>query len=126
MFIGIGPTADVERYLAGAEHVEMMAYTTGPLEVSFDHLPGTQVPTDPPALTFWVASSSGVGPLDLRWDKSQGAFSAVAMNLDGSPGVGVTADVGLRFGFLLPLGAGLLAGGVAVGVVATRRPVRST
>lgn len=121
MFIGIGPTADVERYLAGAEHVEMVAYTTGPLEVSFDHLSGTQVPTDPTAQTFWVASSSGVGPLDLRWDKSQGAFSAVAMNLDGSPGVGVTADVGLRFGFLLPLGVGLLAGGAVVGVVALRR-----
>ena len=118
MFIGIGPTADVERYLAGAEHVEMVAYTTRPLEVSFDHRSGAQVPTDPTAQTFWVASSSGVGPLDLRWDKSEGAFSAVAMNVDGSPGVGITADVGLRFGFLLPLGVGMLAGGAVAGVAA--------
>jgi hypothetical protein len=42
----------------------------------------------------------------------RGAWSAVVMNADGSPGVEVRADVGLRFGFLLPLGIALLASGL--------------
>jgi hypothetical protein len=34
------------------------------------------------------------------------------MNADGTPGVDVRADIGLRFGFLLPLGVTLLAAGL--------------
>jgi hypothetical protein len=61
---------------------------------------------------FWAATSTGAGDRVLTWDKTHGAWSLVVMREDGSPHLDVRASIGLRFGFLMPLGIGLLAGGV--------------
>ncbi|TQM45951.1 hypothetical protein [Pseudonocardia cypriaca] len=125
VFVGIGPKADVDAYLRGTAHDRMASFDLEPFAVRFDRVPGGPAPA-PAAQPFWVATASGPGTQTLLWDKTRGAWSAVVMNADGSPGVDVRADVGLRFGFLLPLGVALLAAAalVAAGPSVLRR-VRS-
>lgn len=56
-------------------------------------------------------------------------WSAVAMRLDGRPGVGIHASIGLRFGFLAPAAAGALTSGTLLlgyAVIAHRRRARET
>jgi hypothetical protein len=113
VFVGVGPKADVDAYLRGIAHDRMAGFDLEPFTVRFDRLPGGAAPA-PATQPFWVATASGAGTRTLLWDKTRGAWSAVVMNVDGSPGVDVRADVGLRFGFLLPLGIALLAAGVLV------------
>jgi hypothetical protein len=111
VFVGIGPKAEVETYLRGVAHDRMVSFELDPLAVRFDRVPGGPGPV-PAGQPFWVATASGRGTQTLLWDKERGAWSAVVMNADGSPGVDVRADVGLRFGFLLPLGVVLLGAGL--------------
>jgi hypothetical protein len=111
LFVGIGPKAEVEAYLRGVAHDRMASFDLDPFAVRFDRVPGGPGPV-PAAQPFWVATASGPGTQALHWSKERGAWSAVVMNADGSPGVEVGADVGLRFGFLLPLGLALLAAGL--------------
>jgi hypothetical protein len=89
----------------------MASFDLDPFAVRFDRVPGGPGPV-PAAQPFWVATASGPGTQALHWSKERGAWSAVVMNADGSPGVEVGADVGLRFGFLLPIGLALLAAGL--------------
>jgi len=107
VFVGIGPKAEVDAYLRGVAHDRMASFDLEPFAVRFDRVPGGPAPS-PAAQPFWVATASGPGPQTLLWDKTRGAWSAVVMNTDGTPGVDVRADVGLRFGFLLPVGVILL------------------
>lgn len=109
IFLGIGPTSEVEKYLRGTSYDQMASYSTGPLRVAYARSAGSGRPTPPTAQSFWVAAASGTGAQSLQWNKAGGAWTAVAMNADGSPGIAVSADIGLRFGFLLPLGLGLIA-----------------
>jgi hypothetical protein len=111
LFVGIGPKAEVEAYLRGVAHDRMASFELDPFAVRFDRVPGGPAPA-PAAQPFWVATATGSGTQTLLWSKERGAWSAVVMNADGSPGVEVRADVGLRFGFLLPLGVALLAAGM--------------
>jgi hypothetical protein len=111
VFVGIGPKGEVEAYLRGVAHDRMTSFKLDPFVARFDRVPGRAAPP-PAAQPFWVATASGPGTQTLLWDKTRGAWSAVVMNADGRPGVDVRSDVGLRFGFLLPLGSALLAAGV--------------
>jgi len=121
VFLGIGRTADVDAYLRGVAHDRMVGFALSPFSVRFDSTPGSAA-LAPGAQTFWVARATGLGMRSLLWDKEPGAWSAVAMNADGSPGVAVRADVGLRFAFLLPAGAALLtAGALLLSRVRSRR-----
>lgn len=123
VFVGIARRADVERYLRGTAYDEMETFTTDPLRVTWTRRPGAATAPPPGRQPIWAATSrvTGPGTAELQWDKSLGEWMAVAMNADGSPGVQLEANVGLRFGFLLPVGLGLLALALAgaAGLVAT-------
>ena len=131
VFVGIGPKADVQAYLAGAAHDRMVRFRLDPFEVRYARTAGAVAPP-PGGQDFWVATASGAGTQELLWDKARGPWSAVVMNADGSRGVDVSADVGLRFGFLLPLGAMLLGAGLLLAgallllAVTRRRPGAGT
>lgn len=111
VFVGIARVSDLQHYLRDASYDEMRSYTTDPLHINFDRHEGTTAPEDPANQHFWVAKASGRN-IDLQWDKTSGPWAVVAMNTDRSPGVSVTADVGLRFGFLLPIGLAALGFGI--------------
>jgi hypothetical protein len=113
VFVGIGPTADVDRYLAGVSHTVITDIWTDKVQV----VGGATPASGPGTQDFWVATATGPGPQTLKWDPTNGSWTVVVMNADGRPGVNVGADLGARIPALLWIAAGVLvAGGVfAVG-----------
>jgi len=107
LFVGIGPTADVDRYLAGVNHTLISDFWDDKVEAV-----GGGTPAAAPATRhFWVASSTVGGAQTLVWDAAKGSWSVVVMNVDGRPGVNVKADLGARFPALVWIAVGLLAAG---------------
>ncbi|HEU4355908.1 MAG TPA: hypothetical protein VFT27_10005 [Actinomycetota bacterium] len=90
LFVGIGPTTDVDRYLAGVGHAHISDFWSG----SATELSGDTPGSPPGPQGFWVASTSGPGTRTLSWDPANGSWTVVVMNADGSPGVDVRADLG--------------------------------
>jgi hypothetical protein len=108
LFVGIGPSTDVDRYLAGVDHTVITEYWDDETETvaggTASSAPGTQ--------HFWVAASTGSGPQTLTWNPTDGSWSVVVMNADGRPGVAVGADVGAKLPALPWIALGFLLGGV--------------
>lgn len=116
-FLGIARTSDVETYLREVDHDQMTALRTDPPGLTFHREPGPGTPAAPADQPFWEAAAvSSGGVATLEWDKRGGTWSAVAMPTDGSEGLSLQADVGLRFAFLLPLGTVLLATGAGCAI----------
>ncbi|MET4591434.1 DUF4389 domain-containing protein [Arthrobacter sp. 754] len=111
IFVGIGPRADVDRYLSGSNFSELREVRFRPFNVEYREVQGTAQPTVPAAQDFWVASSSGSGEREFDWSIAAGDWSVVVMNADASPGVAVDLKAGFRSELFGPIAAGLLAGG---------------
>ncbi|WP_157429559.1 hypothetical protein [Actinomadura oligospora] len=112
VFVGIGPKDEVESFLRGSAYDDFVSADLKPFQAHFRHVPGASHVPDPTRRTFWVASSSGVGPRTLTWNKTHGAWSVAVLRLDGAPNVDVRASIGLRFAFLAPTAAACLAAGL--------------
>ncbi|MDS0134712.1 MULTISPECIES: DUF4389 domain-containing protein [unclassified Amycolatopsis] len=118
VFVGIGRTADVERYLAATE------YTTPGNRTH----PGGALAVSPGDAGVWVASASGAGTQTVTWPVLNGQWTAVVMNADAARGISVRAEAGATapaLGWialaLLVSGLVVLAGGVVlIGVAAHR------
>jgi uncharacterized membrane protein len=114
VFVGIGPTADVEAYLSGVAYDEVTQlgwFTSG---VRYRSHQGGAPSTPPGQQTFWVAQQEGSGTQTLRWDMQSGDWTAVVMNGDATAPVDVNVSLGLRLGFLFPVGLGMIIGGVVL------------
>ena len=127
VFVGIGPAADVDRYLAGSAHTEITDFEVDPFRPELRDIPGASRPAPPSAQSFWAMSSQGAGRQTVDWPTQSGDWKVVVMNADGSAGVVADVAVGGKTGVLLPLGAGmvavalvLFAGGSALLVSASR------
>jgi hypothetical protein len=126
LFVGIGPSTDVDRYLAGVTHTVITEFW----EEKVETVAGGQPRSAPATQSFWAASSTGSGTRTLEWDPTDGSWTVVVMNADGRPGIDVGADLGARMpavlwvavGFLVA-GAVFLAGGVLLvgGAIRGRR-----
>ena len=90
VFVGIGPSADVDRYLAGVNHTVISDFWTETLRQES----GGATTSVPSSQGFWVASSSGAGARNLKWNPDDGSWTVVVMNADGQPGIDVRADRG--------------------------------
>lgn len=126
IFLGIGPTGDVNRYLGGVGRAELTDYIDG--RPRFDMHPGGPPAGPPGAQHFWAAASHGSGQQRLDWDARAGQWSVAVMNADAARGVSVDADVGIKIDWLIWVGVGLalvglavLGGGVALIVIIARR-----
>jgi hypothetical protein len=124
LFVGIGPTSDVDRYLNGVEHTVISDFWTEKVET----IGGSGSVSAPGQESFWVASDSGVGARTLDWDPKDGSWTVVVMNANARPGVSVSADLGAKVPALPWIALGLLVagvvfltGGVLLGVGAFRR-----
>jgi hypothetical protein len=118
LFIGIARKADVDRYLAGVAHAEVVDVNANPFGTtyrpSYRVRPGGQPAAPPGSARFWVASVAGTGSQALTWSVKQGRWAVVVMRPDGSRGVSADLAAGAKLPALLwtsivVLSLGLLA-----------------
>jgi len=107
LFVGIGRTSDVDRYLAGVDHTVISDFFGSKVKAVAGgtprSVPGTQ--------RFWIASSTGPGARTLKWNPHSGSWTVVVMNTNGKPGIGVRADLGARMPAVIWIAIGLLIAG---------------
>jgi hypothetical protein len=132
LFVGVGPTADVERFLDGVSQArvdEIDRPLWGPdHEVTLVETDGLARAGSPGDEDFWVAASEGRAA-ELDWEMAPGRWTAVVMNADGSAGVG--ADLDIEVGatpirvagaVVATIGGLALLSGIGLLVAAVRRP----
>ena len=133
VFVGVGPAADVDRYLTGAATDEVTDFDAGPFESSFsierERHAGSAIPPAPGRQSFWVAHSTGRDRAAVDWKVRDGDYRVVVMNADGSRGVATRTEFGMDVPYIPGVGLGLLvagliigAGGIACIAAGARRP----
>jgi hypothetical protein len=114
LFIGVGPAADVARYLGSVAHANVQDIDFDPFRATYLTVTGGAPQGPPTDQHFWAVSASGVGTQTLTWKVRDGDWSVVLMNADGSRGVAADVDLGAKLSFLLWVAIGVLVGGVLV------------
>jgi hypothetical protein len=125
VFVGIGRSTDVDRYLAGVSHTLISDFWSNKVEAVGG---GGALASAPGKQSFWVASATGSGAQTVVWKPVKGSWSVVGMNADGRAGLDVKADLGARLPSVLWVALGVLAaetvfmaGGVLLILGAVRR-----
>jgi hypothetical protein len=109
LFVGIGRTADVDRYLAGVRHTVISEFFR---DKALRTVGGDTSASAPGAQDFWVASDTGSGARIVEWDPTDGSWTVVVMNADGRPGIDVVrTDLGATVPSLVWIALGVLVGG---------------
>jgi hypothetical protein len=114
VFVGIGSDDDVDRYLGGVGHDELIDF--GGDTPEYDLHQGRSPQTPPADQDFWVAYAQGSGEQALTWDAEFGRWTAVVMNADAARGVDVEADAGIKLDWAIWAGLGLLVVGLVMTV----------
>ncbi len=117
VFVGIGPSAQVAAYLDGVAYDEV-THLGRRTEIDYRAHDGSAPSGAPADQGFWVASASGPGAQTVTWDVAPGNWTVVVMNATAGPGVTVDFEAGARSSLLLPVGLGLLIGGLVIGALA--------
>jgi hypothetical protein len=107
LFVGIGRSTDVERYLSGVNHTLISDFFGNKVKT----VGGGSPAVAPGTRHFWAASSTGPGARTLKWNPHSGSWTVVVMNADARPGIGVRADLGARMPAALWIAIGLLVAG---------------
>jgi hypothetical protein len=107
LFVGIGRSADVDRYLAGVDRTVISEF----FEEKVEQVDGGSARSTPAARHFWVASATGVGPQTVLWKPSDGSWRVVVMNADPRRALDIEADLGARIPALPWVALGLLLAG---------------
>ena len=110
VFVGIGPTDDVQAYLDGVSQQSADFGDGGEGAAR----PGDRAPAPPASQGFWAASAAGAGNQTIVWPVDSGDWSAVVMNADGSAGVRVETQLGVKTDLVLWIGIGVLIAGTAL------------
>jgi hypothetical protein len=120
VFVGVGPKAEVDRYLAGASVETVNDFEVDPFTLDKTRSTGTAQPEPPATQSFWVAKSSG-STAKLDWKVRDGNYRVVVMNADGSRGVATQSQFEIEIPHLstiaivmLILGLVTIGGGVAL------------
>jgi hypothetical protein len=128
VFVGIGPTQEVARYLVGASVDRVTSVGWPGRVIVTEPRPGEAAPPPPDQQSFWSAKASGSGTQTLEWTIQTGAWTAVVMNADASPGIDAQGTGSLHIGaigwvmlVLAIIALGLVGGGIAVLVTGRRR-----
>ena len=114
IFAGIGPTADVARYLDGVSYDVIRDFELSPDRVLYRRVGGEAAPAPPGDQTFWAAQVTTSEPDELTWEVESGDWTVVLMNADGSRGVDLDARLGIKIDWLLPALIGLMAVGLVL------------
>jgi hypothetical protein len=117
IFVGVAPESDLDRYLAGVAHAEIVRIV-GPFDVEYRTNTGSAAPAPPADQDFWVTSARGSGTQTLEWHAQDGDWAVAILNPDASSDLAVSASAGVRTPFLTPIAVVLLLVGLAVAGVA--------
>jgi hypothetical protein len=130
-FVGIGPAARVERYLASAPIDEITDFELDPFELKRKPRAGSGRPAAPADQGFWVAQGTGRAQASLSWKVRDGEYRLVVMNADANRGVDVRMSAALELPHvagiawaLIAAGALLLIGAVALLLKTAATPAR--
>ncbi len=114
VFVGIGPTAAVQAYLAPVAHSALAPSTAQPSAPASPTAGGAPA-TLPGQEPFWVAHATGTGPQEMVWTPAAGDWAVVVMNADGSRPVVADLSFGATAPGLRAIWTGLFAfGGTAL------------
>jgi hypothetical protein len=126
VFVGVGPKAQVDRYLAGAPIDKVNDFEVDPWSLDKTLREGTTKPKPPATQSFWVAKSAG-STAAIDWKVRDGAYRVVVMNSDGSRGVATQSQFEVQVPHLstialvmLIVGLVTVGGGIAMMVPALR------
>lgn len=122
--LGVAASGEASAYLDGIGHATLTDWSEdGPV---YDTTAGQQPATQPVDESIWVASATGPAPT-LTWNLTDGSWTVVLMNTDGSSPVAARVRVGAEvpaldtvIGFFLSLAALLLLAGGGLVVTAIR------
>ena len=117
VFVGIARRDDLDRYLQGVATAQVDELHFNPFSVDYRYREGGAPRTRPQNADIWAASAQGTGSQTLEWDLESGQWAVVVMNADASAGVSVDASAGAKASWVLPVGIGLLAGGLVVVII---------
>ncbi len=98
VFVGIAATSDVRDYLAGVGHATVADFRGG--AASYRMHPGGAPAQAPGDSDIWVAEATGSGTATVSWPMTDGDWTVVVMNADGSRDVDVQAEMGASMPFL--------------------------
>lgn len=112
VFVGVGPTAAVDRYLAGASVETITDFEVRPFELTTTVRDGSDRLASPLDQSFWVAEADGRSAAATTWKIRDGSYRIVVMNADGSPGISVDAEFGVHVPRLTAIATTALAGGL--------------
>jgi hypothetical protein len=114
IFLGVARDADVERWLTGVPHDEIVDVDADPFHATYrvHDAGGTATASSPLDQRFWVRRTTGLGTRTLTWHLRPGHWAVVMMNADGSAPVKADVDLGVKVRYLVPLALGLGGGGL--------------
>jgi hypothetical protein len=107
----------VDNYLAGVAYDQVTSVSALPFRAHYDFVSGNATPALPRTQSFWTESASGAGSQQLTWKPDSGNWSVVVMRADAAAGVLAHVAVGTNTGMVLPVGVGLIVGGVLLLVI---------
>lgn len=110
VFIGVAPTAAVDRYLAGVNRLVVTGWS--PFSSYYRPEAGSAPKTAPAEAGIWTAQVSGPGTQTLTWRPAGGSWTVVMMHPNGSAGLSVTADMGVTIPSLAWFAVALFALGI--------------
>jgi hypothetical protein len=133
VFVGIGPVARVDRYLAGVATDEVASLSTDRYRISGVHHRG-QANAEPPATQhFWAAQASSTRTAEINWRIRDGQYRVVIMSADGHGGFATTSAIAAtlpnvpRYALAaLLLGLLMAGGGTALLIRATGRSLNES
>ena len=111
LFLGVGPAADVDDYLAGVQHDVITDIELRPFRYDLRRVAGGGVPEPPAMQSFWTTSVTGPGEQTLEFAATGGSFQVVVMNADASQGVSVRGSLAVRIPILRSVAVGMLVVG---------------
>jgi len=115
VFVGIGPSAAVQSYLAPVAHSALTPPSATEPSTSTRSTAGGPPSTPPGQEPFWVATASGTGGQELLWAPTAGDWTLVVMNADGSRPVVANLSFGATAPSLSAVWGGLFGlGGTAL------------
>jgi hypothetical protein len=130
LFVGIGPAADVDRYLQGVAVDQATDVDLDPYRMTLTRRDGTATAPAPATQGFWVASATAHGVTDLSWTVRDGDYRVVLMNADGVAGLNSELGAGIGLPRMFSFAMAMFAGGLVlvlagVLVLVLGRPRRS-